>query len=68
MVVRASHAGGVARAGGGVRWPELGVQQVALDTWSFNTAAQAFFAWCGYEIYNVRLRRRLPSSRRADGL
>jgi ribosomal protein S18 acetylase RimI-like enzyme len=47
---------------------ELGVQQVALDTWSFNTAAQAFFAWCGYEIYNVRLRRRLPSSRRADGL
>jgi RimJ/RimL family protein N-acetyltransferase len=46
----------------------LGVQQVALDTRSFNTAAQAFFTGCGYEIYNVRLRRRLPSSRRADGL
>jgi ribosomal protein S18 acetylase RimI-like enzyme len=47
---------------------ELGVQQVALDTWSFNTAAQAFFTGCGYEIHNVRLRRRLPSSRGADGL
>ncbi len=40
---------------------ELAVQQVALDTWSFNTSAQAFFTGCGYEVYNVRLRRRLPS-------
>jgi GNAT superfamily N-acetyltransferase len=47
---------------------ELGVAQVALDTWSFNPPPQAFFTGCGYEIYNVRLRRRLPSSRRADGL
>jgi hypothetical protein len=46
----------------------LGVAQVVLDTWSFNTAAQVFFAGCGYEHYNVRLRRRLPSSRTTDGL
>jgi hypothetical protein len=32
----------------------------------FNTSAQAFFTGCGYEIYNVRLRRRLQSSRGAD--
>jgi ribosomal protein S18 acetylase RimI-like enzyme len=46
---------------------ELGVQQVALDTWSFNASAQAFFTGCGYEIFNVRLRRHLRSSRSADG-
>ncbi len=45
----------------------MGVQQVALDTWSFNTTAQAFFTGCGYEIYNVRMRRRLPSPRSAHG-
>lgn len=39
---------------------EHGLQQVALDTWSFNTTAQAFFTACGYEPYNLRLRRRLP--------
>jgi diamine N-acetyltransferase len=37
----------------------LGAQQVSLDTWSFNATAQAFFTGCGYEVYNVRLRRRL---------
>jgi GNAT superfamily N-acetyltransferase len=28
--------------------PELGVQQVALDTWSFNASAQAFFLEPGF--------------------
>lgn len=35
----------------------IGAEQVALDTWSFNDQAQTFFARCGYEVYNVRLRR-----------
>ncbi len=38
---------------------KIGAQQVAFDTWSFNAAAQAFFTRCGYEVYNVRMRRRL---------
>ena len=42
---------------------EHGVQQVALDTWSFNTAAQAFFTACGYEPYNLRMRRRVMPRR-----
>jgi diamine N-acetyltransferase len=37
----------------------IGAQEVALDTWSFNATAQAFFASCGYEVCNVRLRRRV---------
>lgn len=36
---------------------DLGAAQVALDTWSFNEAAQACFTSCGFEPYNVRLRR-----------
>jgi maltose O-acetyltransferase len=40
--------------------------QVALDTWGFNVAAQAFFASCGYEVYDVRLRRRLHPGAGAD--
>ena len=46
---------------------ELGAQQVALDTWSFNATAQGFFTGCGYEVYNVRLRRRLQPATRPDG-
>ncbi len=37
----------------------LGVTQVALDTWAFNTDAMAFFERCGFEVFNVRLRRSL---------
>lgn len=44
-----------------------GAQQVALDTWSFNEAAQAFFASCGYEVYNVRLRRQVNEAERRVG-
>ena len=44
-----------------------GAQQVALDTWSFNTTAQAFVTACGYEPYNVRMRRRLPPHRDVEG-
>ena len=35
----------------------LGATQVTLTTWGFNVAAQEFFASCGYEAYNVRMRR-----------
>lgn len=41
---------------------ELGIQQVALDTWSFDVSAQAFFRGCGYEVDNVRWRRQLRPS------
>ena len=44
-----------------------GAQQVALDTWRFNTTAQAFFTACGYEPYNVRMRRQLPPRRDVEG-
>ena len=44
-----------------------GAQQVALDTWNFNTTAQAFFTACGYEPYNLRMRRRLPLRRDVEG-
>jgi GNAT superfamily N-acetyltransferase len=36
-----------------------GADRVTIDTWSFNATAQAFFASCGYEVFNVRLRRQL---------
>jgi ribosomal protein S18 acetylase RimI-like enzyme len=38
---------------------ELGATEVALDTWAFNTAAQAFFTALGYYVYNYRLRKGL---------
>ena len=44
-----------------------GAQQVALDTWSCNTTAQAFFTACGYEPYRLRMRRRLPPRRDVEG-
>lgn len=34
---------------------ERGVKRIALDTWAFNEAAQAFFKAEGFEPYNVRL-------------
>ncbi|MEM6988759.1 MAG: GNAT family N-acetyltransferase, partial [Pseudomonadota bacterium] len=36
---------------------ELGVQKVALDTWSFNDGARAFFQRHGFDVFNVRLWR-----------
>ena len=33
---------------------ELGATEVALDTWTFNMAAQAFFTALGYNVYNYR--------------
>ncbi len=37
---------------------ELGVAEVALDTWSFNTEARRFFEALGYEVHGFRLRKR----------
>jgi hypothetical protein len=37
---------------------ELAVPEVALDTWTFNVAAQGFFQSLGYSAYNLRLRKR----------
>ncbi len=33
-----------------------GIDQVMLDTWSFNTTAKKFFAGLGYVVFNERLR------------
>jgi len=32
-----------------------GIAQLALDKWSFNAEAQAFFAKLGFSPYNVHL-------------
>jgi ribosomal protein S18 acetylase RimI-like enzyme len=32
-----------------------GIDTIALDTWSFNTAAQAFFKKQGFELFNLRM-------------
>lgn len=36
---------------------ELGMGEVALDTWIFNTGARRFFESLGYAVYNVRMRK-----------
>lgn len=36
---------------------ELGVDQVGLDTWTFNEDAVAFFRQAGYEPYRLQLRK-----------
>lgn len=40
---------------------ELGISEVALDSWSFNTDAIRFFETLGFAEYNVRLRKPEPS-------
>jgi diamine N-acetyltransferase len=37
---------------------ELDADQVALDTWAFHTAARAFFQRCGFDVFDLQLRRR----------
>lgn len=36
-----------------------GLADIALDHWSFNSEASAFFSSLGFESYNVRMRRSL---------
>jgi GNAT superfamily N-acetyltransferase len=45
---------------------DVGAAQVALDTWSFNAPAQAFFASCGFEPFIVRLRRQVDIPSEGD--
>jgi ribosomal protein S18 acetylase RimI-like enzyme len=35
------------------------IERVALDHWTFNKDAQAFFGSMGYEVFNVRMRKTL---------
>jgi ribosomal protein S18 acetylase RimI-like enzyme len=39
------------------------IDRTALDHWSFNEHAQAFFASMGYEVFNVRMRKTLGEGR-----
>ena len=38
---------------------EEDIQMVALDTWSFNTAAHGFFRRRGFETFNLRMKKRM---------
>ena len=38
---------------------DLGVAEVALDTWQFNSEGRRFFEGLGYTAYNIRLRKHL---------
>jgi ribosomal protein S18 acetylase RimI-like enzyme len=37
---------------------KLNINTVGLDTWAFNSGAQAFFKNSGFEVYNLKLWRR----------
>ncbi|WP_158004022.1 GNAT family N-acetyltransferase [Methylobacterium indicum] len=39
-----------------------GIAHVAVDTWSFNANAQAFFQRLGFEPFNIAMRKVLPGS------
>jgi ribosomal protein S18 acetylase RimI-like enzyme len=42
---------------------QRGIGDLALDHWSFNETAAAFFSRLGYEAFNVRMRRSLHAQR-----
>lgn len=38
---------------------DAGASRIGLDTWAFNRDAIGFFEACGFDVFNVRLRRSL---------
>lgn len=42
---------------------DLGLEEVALDTWPFNADARRFFEDLGYAAYNIRLRKNVVGGR-----
>ena len=43
------------------------INDIALDTWSFNQEAQDFFTSLGFSVYNIKLWKRGHSRARRDG-
>jgi diamine N-acetyltransferase len=39
-----------------------GIDRLVMDHWTFNTAAAAFFGSLGFESFNIRMRKLLPTT------